>query len=61
MKYIIVSKFKKCISLDICVWVKNGGEDGKKRICYIFIESFYEVIEIIFLIEIMFLFGMILI
>lgn len=54
MKYITVSKFKKCISSDIRVWVKNGGEDGKKRTRYIPTESFHEATEITFLTEITF-------
>lgn len=54
MKYITVSKFKKRISSDIRVWVKNGGEDGKKRIRYIPTESFHEATEITFLTEITF-------
>ena len=54
VKYITVSKFKKCISSDIRVWVKNGGEDGKKRTRYIPTESFHEATEITFLTEITF-------
>ena len=54
MKYITVSKFKKRISSDIRVWVKNGGEDGKKRTRYIPTESFHEATEITFLTEITF-------